>query len=59
MWLARYFPGLHLRFEDLDRLLPETTTAMRKAGDEILKTEAEERFAHTKIIAGAAGIRLR
>ena len=59
MWLARNFPGLHLRPGDLDELTPEETGGMRKAGEQILKAELDERFTHTKIIAASAGIRLR
>jgi len=59
MWLAHHFPGLHLRPEDADQLTPEETAAMVKAGKKILKGEADERWAHTRIIAMSSGARIR
>lgn len=60
MWLARYFPGLGYRPEDVDELNPELTGAMRKVGRKLLDGEADERWAHTKILAKAsAGVRIR
>lgn len=50
MWLARYFPGLHLRDEDLAGMTPEATNAMRTVGDRLLKREADERLEHTKAL---------
>lgn len=54
MWLARHFPGLHLRPDDVAQMTPEETAAMRRVGRKILEGEADERIAHTKVIAQAA-----
>jgi hypothetical protein len=59
MWLARYFPGLHFSVRDVDQLTPEEAGALHRVGLKLLKGEAEERFAHTRAIAMAAGLRLR
>lgn len=59
MWLAHHFPGLHLTLEDVDQMTPEATTALRQAGNQLLKVEFEERWAHTKAIARAAASRGR
>lgn len=61
MWLARYFPGLHLGVDDVDQLTPEQTTAMRTVGGKLLKNELEERITFTKVLARAAasgGVRM-
>lgn len=59
MFFARYFPGLALTEERLNDQVPEATSAMRRAGERILKAEGEERVAHTKgIMQAAAGRRL-
>lgn len=54
MWFARYFPGLRLRVEDVDRLTPEETGALRAAGQKLLRAESDERLVHTKAIVAAA-----
>lgn len=59
MWLAHHFPGLGITPEAIDEMTPEQTTALRKAGEAILKDERELQFAHTKLIARAAGMRMR
>lgn len=59
MWFARYFPGLNVDAESLGAMTPEETRAMRKAGEKMLRGEIDERFAHTKIIAAAGGLRMR
>lgn len=59
MWLARYFPGLSLRPDDIGQMTPEETRAMFKAGRRLLKIEAEERLMHTRVIAASAGARMR
>jgi hypothetical protein len=59
MWLARYFPGLGLSVDDVDDLTPEQTDQLRKVGRKLLNSEADERLAHTRVIAAAAGIRLQ
>ena len=59
MFLARYFPGLHLRPADVNGMTPEETNAMRKAGEKLLKGEFEERWKHTEIVARAVGGRVR
>jgi hypothetical protein len=42
----------------VEQLTPEETGALIKAGQKLLKEDAEERWAHTKIIATAAGAKL-
>jgi hypothetical protein len=59
MWFARYFPGLPTMLEHVSRLTPEETAEVSKAGREFLKHEGDERVAHTKAIATAAGMRMR
>jgi hypothetical protein len=58
MWLARHFAGLGLSVEDVDQLTPEQTDQLRRVGARLLKAESEERVAHTRVIARAAGMRL-
>jgi hypothetical protein len=58
MWLAHHFPGLALDVDAVWHHTPEQTDAMRRAGRELLEAEAEERLAHTKVIARAAGMRM-
>lgn len=43
--------------DTLDAMTPEETRALRRAGERLLKSEIDERFAHTKIIARAGGMR--
>lgn len=59
LWLARHFPGLRLGVDDVGRMLPEETRALQRVGQKLLKGEADERLAHTKVIAMACGARLR
>lgn len=58
MWLARHFSGFGLSIEDVDQLTPEQTDALRRVGRQLLKAEQDERVAHTRVIARAAGMRL-
>ena len=50
MWLAHHFPGLSLTVEDVDRLTPEQTTALFKAGRTILDGVEKNKVAHTTAI---------
>ena len=50
MWLAHYFPGLHLRVDDVGRLTPEQTAALEKAGAKVLEHEEKLKTEHTKAI---------
>lgn len=58
MWLAHHFPGLRYRIEELQELTIEDTAVLYQEGERILKGEADERLAHTKAIATAAGMRV-
>jgi len=62
MWMARNFPGASGGMPMLDyveSLTPEQTLALVEQGKEILSTEQEERFSHTRVIAAASGLRIR
>lgn len=59
MFLARNFPGLPAILEWTDSVAPEATRTLAEAGDKLLEGEAKERIAHTKVIARAAGMKLR
>lgn len=58
LWLARYFPGLNLSFDDVDQMTVAATNSMRRAGRKILDREEAMRFEHTKIVAQAAGMKV-
>lgn len=59
MWFAHHFPGLNLDIDALDRLTPEQTHALRKAGERVLGDQEKVRLGHTRVIAAAAGVRIR
>jgi hypothetical protein len=60
MHFSHHFPGL-LRapvIESVARLTPEQTSVLWAEGCKLLDSELEERIAHTKAVAAAAGMRL-
>jgi hypothetical protein len=64
MMLAHYFPGLDWtalvpELRDPETATPELTRALLAAGEDILEDDEKLKFEHTKVVAQAAGARIR